>query len=49
MRRRQACDDGFEYVFNADAGLGGDLYRVGGINPDHVFDLFLHALWFSSG
>ena len=43
LRRRQAGDDGFENGVDAEAGLGGNLERIGGVEADHVLDLLLHA------
>ena len=43
LRRGQARDDRFEHGVDADAGLGGNLQGVGGVEADHVLDLLLHA------
>jgi hypothetical protein len=37
-------DDGFEHGVDADAGLGADLERVGGIEADDVLDLLPDAV-----
>ena len=41
FRRRQAGDDGFQHLGHVLPGLGGNLDRVRGVEPDHVLDLLL--------
>jgi hypothetical protein len=36
-------DDGLEHIGDSEPGLGADLERVRGIEPDHVLDLLLDA------
>src|SRR6202021_74090 len=36
FRRRQPVHDGFQYVIDAEAGLGRDHHGVGRIDADHV-------------
>ena len=43
LRGGQAVDDGFEHVGDAEAGLGGDLDGVRGVDADDVLDLLLDA------
>ncbi len=49
LRRRQAGDDGFQHVGNAQACLRGDHHRVGGVDADHVLDLLLDLIGFGGG
>ena len=42
LGRRQARDDRFQHGLDVLPGLGRNLDRVGGIEPDHVLDLLLH-------
>ena len=49
LRRRQARDDGFEHVGNAEAGLGRNLDGVRGIEADHFLDLLLHPIGLGGG
>ncbi len=37
-------DDRFERFGDADAGLGGDADGAGGVDADHILDLFGHAV-----
>jgi hypothetical protein len=43
-RRRDAQDDGFEYVDDVEAGLGADGHGVFGVDADDGFDLLLDAV-----
>ena len=49
LRRRQAGDDGFQHVGNAEAGLCRDHHRFGGVDADHVLDLLLHLFGLGGG
>ena len=49
LRRRQAGDDRLQHVVDAEAGLGRDHHRVGGIEADHLLDLLLDALRLGGG
>ena len=49
LRRRQPVDDGFQHVVDAEAGLGRNHHRVGGIDADHVLDLLLDLVGFGGG
>ena len=49
LRRRQARDDGFQHVGDAEAGLGRDHHRVGGVDADHVLDLLLDLVGLGGG
>ena len=49
LGRRNARDNGFENVRNADAAFRTDQQRIGGGNREHVFDLFLDAVGFGGG
>ena len=44
LRRRQARDDRLQHLRHVQPGLGRNLDRVGGIEPDHVLDLLLHLV-----
>src|SRR5690606_28241368 len=44
LRPRDALDDPFEQVFDADTGLRADAHGVLGFDPDDVLDLPDHAL-----
>ena len=46
LRRRQPVHDGFQHVVDAEAGLGRDHHRVGGVDADHVLDLLLDLVGF---
>ncbi len=46
LGRRQALHDGFEHALDVEAGLGRDLDRFRGVEPDHVLDLLADALGF---
>ncbi len=39
-----ALDDGFDALFDADAGLGADAEGVGGVQPDDVLDFLAHLV-----
>ena len=41
LGRRQAGDDRLQHIGHAEAGLGRDHDRVGGVEADHVLDLLL--------
>ena len=43
LRRGQLGDDGFQHVRNAEAGLGGNLHGVRGVEADDLLDLLLDA------
>ena len=45
----QAGDDGLQHFGDADAGLGRDTDGVGGVDADHVLDLFGHAVGLGGG
>ena len=47
--RRQAGDQGFEHVLDAEAGLGRDHQRVRGVEADHVLDLRPDAIRSAAG
>ncbi len=47
--RGEAGDDGLQHVWDADAGLGGDFHRLGGVDADHVLDLGTDAIGFGGG
>ena len=49
LRRRQAGDDGFQHVGNAEAGFRRDHHRVGGVDADHVLDLLLDLIGLGGG
>jgi len=42
LRRRQASDDRLQHLGHVLPGLGRNLNRVRGVEPDHVLDLLLH-------
>ena len=44
LGRRQAGDDGFQHLVDADARLGAGQHRVAGVQADQVLDLGAHAL-----
>ena len=44
LRRRQAGDDGFQHIVDADAGLGAAKHRVRGVQADDILDLLAHPL-----
>ena len=41
--------DRLQHLVDAEAGLGGDHHRVGGVEADHVLDLLLDALRLGGG
>ena len=43
LGRGQAVDDRLQHIGHAEAGLGRDLDRVRGVEPDHVLDLLADA------
>ena len=43
------CDDGLEHVGDAEAGLGGDLDGVGGVEADDVLDLLADLVGLGGG
>ena len=45
----EAGDDGLEHVGDAEAGLGGDLDGVGGVDADDVLDLLADAVGLGGG
>ena len=47
--RRQFLHNRFERFLDADAGFGGDLDRVGGVDADDILDLFGNAVTFGRG
>ncbi|MNJ38137.1 hypothetical protein D3C77_329780 [compost metagenome] len=49
LGRRQACDDGFQHVLDADARLGRAQDGVRGVDADDVLDLGAHALGLGGG
>ena len=49
LRRRQAVDDRLQHDVDAEAGLGRDRHRVGGVEADHVLDLLPDALGLGGG
>jgi hypothetical protein len=49
LGRGQAGDDGLQHVGDAEAGLGGDLDGVMGLDPDDILDLFLDAVGLGGG
>jgi hypothetical protein len=49
LGRRQAGDDGFQHVVDAQAGLGAGQHGVGGVDADHVLDLGAHAVGLGGG
>ena len=48
-RRRQAFDNRFKHVFDAEAGLGRNLNRVRGIEADNVLNLCLDRVRIGGG
>ena len=46
---RQACDNGFEDVFDALTGFGRNLHRITGIQADHILDLGADAVRLGCG
>ena len=46
--RWQARDDRLEHIIDADPGLGRDFHRIGGVEADHVLDLFLGGRYIGS-
>ncbi len=46
---RQPSDQRLQHAFDVETGLGADLDRVGGVEPDHVLDLLLHPLGLGGG
>ena len=42
-------DDGFQHVGDANAGLCGNLDGVGGVDADHILDLFAHPVGLGGG
>ena len=49
LRRRQAFDDRFQHIGDAQAGFGGNQHRIGRVEADHIFDLLLDAFGFGGG
>jgi hypothetical protein len=49
LGRRNARDDRFEDVLDAQAGLGRGEHRLGGIDADHVLDLLARIVRVAAG
>ncbi len=49
LGRRQAGDDRLQHRVDIEAGLGGDLDRMRGVEPDHVLDLLLDLVRLGGG